>query len=360
MFVLRDVRPDDLDELERLAHHLNTLNLPADRQKLAATIAESQESFAGERPHHARQYVFVMEDTAAGRLIGTSMIIAQHGSFERPTVYFEVRQEQKYSQTLARYFVHQVLQLSFNYDGPTEIGGLILDPAYQGHGMKLGKLLSFMRFLFIGRRRDWFRDAIIAELLPELNPDGTSDLWECLGANFTELEYREADQLSRQNVEFIRSLFPQTPIYTALLPAHVREKIGVVGGPTRPVEKMLRSVGFEWDRSIDPFDGGPTFVCPTEECRLIQRTHEGMFAGSFQDAEEAEGEALVSVERPGARGFQATIARYRRAPRGYELHAPVAQALGLQPRETLGMLVLSGREIDDLWRGRWEDQGGEE
>ncbi|TXD32674.1 arginine N-succinyltransferase [Lujinxingia vulgaris] len=352
MIVLRDVHTDDLDQLERLAHHLNTLNLPASRDKLAAIIEESRLSFAGALPHHERQYVFVMEDVAAGRLIGTSMIIAQHGSFERPTVYFEVRQEQKYSQTLAKYFVHQVLQLTFNYDGPTEIGGLILDPAYQGHPMKLGKLLSFMRFLFIGRHRDWFREAIIAELLPELNPDGTSDLWECLGANFTELEYREADQLSRQNVEFIRSLFPQTPIYTALLPEHVREKIGVVGGPTRPVEKMLRSIGFEWDRSIDPFDGGPTFVCPTDSCRLIQRTHEAHFVGSFEQASQAEGELLVSVERPGDRAFAATVARYRRVPRGYELYQPDAALLGLAPDAAMGVMILSGDEIEDLWRGQ--------
>ena len=353
MFVLRDVHADDLDELERLAHHLNTLNLPASREKLAEIIEESCLSFSGALPHHRRQYVFVMEDVEAGRLIGTSMIIAQHGSFERPTVYFEVRPEQKYSQTLSKYFVHQVLQLTFNYDGPTEIGGLILDPEYQGHPMKLGKLLSFMRFLFIGRHPEWFREAIIAELLPELNADGTSDLWECLGANFTGLGYREADQLSRQNVEFIRSLFPQTPIYTSLLPEHVREKIGVVGGPTRPVEKMLRSIGFEWDRSIDPFDGGPTFVCATDTCRLIRRTHEAVFVDTFDDAEQGEGELLVSVERPGERAFAATIASYRRVPRGYELYLPQVEALGLRETDEIGGLILSGHEIDDLWGGRW-------
>lgn len=347
MFLLREVHPQDLDALERLAGYLNTLNLPADREVLERLIRRSRESFGGELAHSEREYVFgLIKDE---ELVGTCMIIAQHGTFERPAVYFNVLKEQKYSETLAKYFVHQVLQLSFNFDGATEIGGLILSPEYQGHPQKLGKLLSYVRFLFMGMNREYFRDQIVAELLPQLNPDGTSDLWECLGANFTDLTYREADRLSRENIEFIRSLFPKTPIYTALLPRHVREKIGVVGAPSRPVEKMLREIGFEWDRSIDPFDGGPTFVCETDQCRMIQRTHGACFSGPI--LEEAEGKALVAVERLHEEiRFQAVLADYRRTPAGYELSEAAVRALELGEGEEIGILPLSGVDIEDFYR----------
>lgn len=357
MFVLREVHDRDIDELEILASHLDTLNLPADRERLGALIKRSRKSFGGQLPHQDREYLFGM--TEGDRLVGTCMIIAQHGTFERPAVYFNIIPEQKYSRTLKKYFVHQVLQLSFNFDGSTEIGGLILDPELQGHPMKLGKLLSFVRFLFIGMNRDSFRDSITAELLPELNADGTSDLWECLGANFTELSYREADRLSRENVEFIRSLFPQTPIYTALLPKHVREKVGVVGAPTKPVEKMLRSIGFEWDRSIDPFDGGPTFVCRTDECRMVSRTHRSRFTGILT-GKGGEGRALVASdkERDEIR-FWATLCRYERTPTGYRIDERAAEALGVEEEQGIGILPLTGRDIEDFHRvnsdeGQWE------
>ncbi len=356
MYVLREVHPRDLDELLDVAFYLDTLNLPADRERLASLIEESRQSFSGELPPRKRNYVFVLN--SGEELVGTCMIIGQHGTFERPAVYFKIVEEQKYSRTLDKFMVHTVLQLTFEFDGATEIGGLVLDPDFQGHPMKLGKLLSFVRFLFIGMHREWFRDEIVAELLPQLNPDGSSDLWECLGANFTELDYREADRISRENIEFVRSLFPQTPIYTALLPQNVRDKIGVVGEPTKPVETMLRSIGFEWDRSIDPFDGGPSFVCPTDECRMVQRTHRSAVAGVL--VERGEGRALVAStkERDGIR-FRAVLADYERNPDGYALDAETITELGLEQGDDIGIMPLSGEDIEDFHRadsdeGEWK------
>ncbi len=352
MFQLREVRPDDLEGLYDVAQHLDTLNLPADRARLKETIEISRRSFAQSLPPHERTYLFGL--WSGDRFVGACMIIGQHGTFERPAVYFDIRDEQKYSRTLERHFVHKVLQLRFEFDGATEIGGLILHPEFQGHPMKLGKLLSYIRFLFIGMNREWFRDEIVAELLPQLNDDGTSDLWECLGKNFTDLEYRDADKMSRHNIEFVRSLFPQTPIYTAVLPKQVREKIGVVGGPTKPVEKMLRSVGFEWNKSIDPFDGGPTFVCRTDDCRMVQRTHRSQMAGLL--GEDWEGRAVVATEKglSGSR-FNAVLSAYRRVPEGYELDAECVEALALEKGDAIGILPLSGVDIEDMYKVNWED-----
>ena len=143
MFLLREVRPSDLDDMEALARRLNTLNLPPDRKVLKQLIESSRASFGHKFDDPSdREYVFVLRDLEHDRVIGTCMIIAQHGTYERPSVYFNVRQEQKYSSTLAKHFVHQVLQLSFNFDGPTEIGGLILHPEYRGHALRLGKAYS--------------------------------------------------------------------------------------------------------------------------------------------------------------------------------------------------------------------------
>ncbi len=59
MFLLRDVAPADLDGLQKAAVHLDSVNLPDDREALAAIIERSRASFAGELPAGDRCFVFV-------------------------------------------------------------------------------------------------------------------------------------------------------------------------------------------------------------------------------------------------------------------------------------------------------------
>src|SRR5439155_13856470 len=113
------------------------------------------------------------------------------------------------------------------------MGGLILLPEYRRNAEALGKALSYVRFLFIRMHRPLFRDQVLSELLPPLEPDGTSKLWEALGRHFTGLTYQEADRLSKDNKEFIHALFPDDPIHTELLPEAVRAIIVQVGEETK-------------------------------------------------------------------------------------------------------------------------------
>lgn len=351
MFLLREVRPSDLDDMEELARRLNTLNLPPDRKVLKRIIDASRASFGHkfDDPSEA-EYVFVLRDIDKDRVIGTCMIIAQHGSYERPSVYFNVREEQKYSSTVGKHFIHQTLQLSFNFDGPTEIGGLILHPDYRGNPLKLGKLLAFVRFLYIGMHPTLFRDEIVAELLPPLNPDGTSDLWDALGRQFTGLDYMTADKLSRENIEFIRNLFPFFPLYSALLPPAVAEQIGQVGAPTKPVEKMLRGIGFRWDHSIDPFDGGPTFRVPTQNCEAIRRVTWETFAGKLDpDREEPDGIAMIGFEYESRLvRFRATYGPYRRTEEGIRFYSEGIDRLRMKPGDRFGLLPFTGPGLGAL------------
>src|SRR5580698_7452908 len=122
--------------------------------------------------------------------------------------------------------------------------------------------------------REWFRDELLAELLPPLEPHGTSHLWNALGRKFTEMTYAEADRLSKKNKEFVKGLFPEGAIYASLLPQDAQDVIGKVGTQTRGVEKMLRRIGFQYAWRVDPFDGGPHFTAPTDDVKLVARTHE--------------------------------------------------------------------------------------
>jgi arginine N-succinyltransferase len=294
MFLIRESFEADVEQILEIAHHLDTVNLPADRGHIERIVARSTASFEETLPVAEREYLFVLEDLAARRLVGTSIIHAQHGTRRSPHVFLQVLEDERYSETLDRYLVHECLRLAYNYDGPTEIGGLILLPEYRGHSDSLGRFLSYTRFLFIAMHRSVFRDRVISELLPPLEPDGSSRLWNQLGQKFTGLTYSEADLLSKDNKEFIKSLFPHGLIYTSLFPQEVREVIGVVGPETKGVEKMLRRIGFEYARQIDPFDGGPHFIAETDRITLVRD------ARQVELTERSEGGAarwtIVAVE----------------------------------------------------------------
>ncbi len=351
MILMREVKPADLERLYKLAERLNTLNLPADRERLERIIQKSNDSFGGRYASlKDREYVFVMFDPRVDRLIGSCLIIAQHGTFARPSVYFQVRPQQMYSSTIERHFIHQTLQLTFDYDGPTEIGGLILDPEYRGHELKLGKLLSFVRFLYIGMHREWFRDEIVAELLPPLTEDGGSELWDYLGHHFTGLDYMTADRMSRENIEFIRALFPVTPLYTSLLPHRVSALIGEVGPKTKPVEKMLRDIGFAYNDHIDPFDGGPAFTVATGKCEPVTRTRREFFVGELAPDAPAHGRALIGYEYddPEVR-FRAAFVDYAQEYKGVRVRGEGLEKLLLEPGVPVGLLPLTGPDLRPLY-----------
>jgi arginine N-succinyltransferase len=170
-------------------------------------------------------------------------------------------------------------------------------------------LLSFVRFLYLACHRPAFRDEVLSELMPPLEADGTSLLWESLGRRFTGLSYQEADRLSQDNKEFIRTLFPQDPLYATLLPPHVQELIGQVGPNTRGVERMLLEIGFTYAHRIDPFDGGPHFHARTDSITLVRDTRAGRVAVAGRAATPAAAGAqqafLVARERATASLFRA-------------------------------------------------------
>ena len=303
-FLIRDIAPGDLDDFQKAAAHLDSVNLPDDRDALAQIIERSRRSFAAvvsgasEPAAKDRCYVFVAVERDSGQVVGTSMIFPQHGNRKAPHVYFDVLEEERYSETLDRHFAHRVLRIGYNYKGLTEVGGLVVRPEFRGHPERLGRLLMSVRFVYIARHRTVFRDDILSELMPPLEPDGTSLLWESLGRKFTGLSYQEADRLSQDNKEFIRTLFPQDPLYASLLPAHVQELIGQVGPETKAVEKMLREIGFSYAPRIDPFDGGPHFQARTDDITLVRATRVGRAAAATADAGGAAAvPLLVARER---------------------------------------------------------------
>lgn len=334
MFLLRDVQTSDLEELRRLAAVLDTVNLPNDPDELESMVELSTRSFAGRiRDPFERSYLFVLEDLRSGQLAGTSQVMAQHGTREAPHIFLDVFEREHYSSMLDRLFRHQVLQIGYNYEGHTEVGGLVVHPEYRGVE-KPGKQISFVRFLYVAMHRSRFHDTILAELMPPLQEGGRSLLWEAFGAKFTGISYKEADRLSRESKEFIQQLFPQGEVYTTLLPDEVQAVIGQVGPHTQGVRRMLEQIGFSYDQRIDPFDGGPHFSAKTSEITLVQEYRRARLLP--EPLERPWSERLVAVERPGEKQrFRAVRTPCRLEDDRACLPAKAREVLGIEPGDRI-------------------------
>lgn len=273
MFVIRNVRMDDMPELLRMSKTVHSNNLPPTERAMEQIIERAELSFAGEAGLEDRFFTFVLMDTGngnGGRVAGTSAIIARRGTPDFPRLFLKVRRHQHYSSDLQSGQVQLTVQLVCDHDGVTEVGGLILSPAYRGNQMRLGSFLSKARFGFIGQHPELFMDEVVAEVMGVLTPDGRTKLWDHLGRRFINLSYEEADAFSRTSKEFITSLFPKGEIHTSLLPAAARKLIGATSDDAIPALRMLERMGFQHVDEVDPFDGGPYLKARRDEISLVK------------------------------------------------------------------------------------------
>jgi arginine N-succinyltransferase len=308
VLILRPIAERDLDALVALAQQLDSMNLPSDREFLAGRIEGSLRAFAGRDPDwRTAVYVFVLEDTARARVVGTSTIIAKQGRPGMPYFWCAVTTEERRSQELGKRFVHTKLQLHSTEDGPTEVGGLILDPAYRRHPERCGKALSIVRFAYISLHPQRFEREVIAEMLSPFEAPGKNLLWDAFGARFTGLGYREADHLSSRSKQFIADLFPRDPVYATLFPKQVQAVIGQPNETAKAAVRILEKIGFRYLNQVDPFDGGPYYGALRDAITSVRERRALVLPGLLAEPVAGVEGPLALLAAEGAAGFRATV-----------------------------------------------------
>lgn len=306
MFLIRQARPEDHAGLLKLARELDSINLPTDGAELRRVIELSARSFAGRIRDHSRGvYLFCAEAAGTGRLAGASMIVAKHGTPQSPHYYLEMDSDERYSHALRKMFRHAYLRLRYSMDGPTELGGLIVTAAMRRHPERVGKQLSWVRFLYIAKHRARFESRVIAELLPPITPGYENAFWDHYGRRVTGMTFREADRLSIHDKQFIRELFPEAPLYTFLLPENVRDSLAAVGEQTRGAVRLLEQAGMRFLNHIDPFDGGPYYGAAVADLEPVKHYRRYRICSGASDRGQ-RGSYLIA--REDERGFRAVKA----------------------------------------------------
>ena len=303
MYVIRRAKVDDTTTLLKLAKMVHFINLPPDKEIISQKIVHSRNCFLklanakaepepepmpksiagigdertsveglGVSASHADLYMFVLEDMASGNVLGTSQTLAKMGGPGNPNFSYRLERREFFSESLQTGSTQMVAVLREDESGPSEIGGLIIQPSYRGHPKKLGWFLSIARFHFMGLHRTVFSDKVIAEMMAPITADSHSLLWDYLGRRFIPLSYDEADRFCQYSREFIATLLPREPLYLTLLPPAARAVIGEVGPETKSARRMLEKLGFVYNGIIDPFDGGPHLTAITDEISLVRET----------------------------------------------------------------------------------------
>ena len=337
MLLLRDVRKSDLPRLRSLAQVLNSVNLPADERALAGIVERSVRSFAGRIADPLRRsYVFVLEDPRRGRVLGTSMVIAQHGTRASPCTFLDVTERESYSSTLDRHFRHQVLSIGFHFDGPTEIGGLVVDPrarrrpraarqaalpgALPLHGDVPRPLPGHGARRAHAAAREGREEPVLGELRPRASPGSTT---------------RTPTSSRRRGKEFIQQLFPGGEFYATLLPPRVQRALGKVGRSTERARRMLARIGFRYVNRIDPFDGGPHYEAKLAEAPVVRGHRRLEVAAEPLEAGAGDPEVLAGVVRgAGPNRFRAVRTPARVRGRRVRIPRDAAACPGRLPRVT--------------------------
>lgn len=268
--IIRAAQEKDLQRLYEMAKRTGGgfTNLPPDKQALRSKLKRTEASFASEESGPSDQlYLMVLEDKATGDVLGTCQIFGQVGQ-RWPFYSYRIGTDSKRSEQLGRTFHAQVLMLSNDLNGCSEVGGLYLHPAARSGG--LGLLLSRSRYLFIAHHRHLFADHILAELRGVIDEAGSSPFWDGVAGRFFGMSFQDADEFNAlHGNQFIADLMPKHPIYIAMLPESARQVIGVPHPTGRAAMRMLENEGFTYDHYIDIFDGGPTMVGITDQLASI-------------------------------------------------------------------------------------------
>jgi arginine N-succinyltransferase len=335
-FIIRPAKTDDLQPIYEMAKRTGGgfTNLPPDRKALGAKLERSAAAFNSAGGDVVDDlYVFVLQNFATGEVRGTCQIFGLVGQ-KWPFYSYRIGALTQHSEELGRTFRADILNLSTDLEGTTEVGGLFLHPGERAGG--LGMLIARSRYLFIRNHRERFADRTIAELRGVIDEAGGSPFWDGVAGRFFGMNFQDADEFNaKHGNQFIADLMPKHPVYIAMLPESAKSVIGVPHPSGRAAMRMLENEGFAWESYVDIFDGGPTMTARTDQIRSIREATDVEVVKISADLGEHIGgeKKLVTVGR--LHDFKAAYGWTEARDGGVAIDEVSAAALGLSVGETI-------------------------
>lgn len=343
MMFIRPIERSDLPALVRFAHESGHgfTSLPKSEPQLQLRIERARQAFEhGPDARGDAGFLFVMEDSESGEVVGTSGIEARVGVDD--TIYhYHLSKVVHASRELGIHNTVDVLTLCNDYSNATEICTLFLTD--RARARRNGYLLSKFRFLFIALQPDLFADTVMAEMRGVSDDAGRSPFWGWLQKHFFSMPLADAvHRVGMGQKSFVAELMPKYPVYVSLLDEAAQAAIGQVHQQTAPALKLLQHEGFLWRGYIDPFDAGPTVEARRDTIRSVQNSIDATAEVVDRlDPEACEPTLLATSQYAGFRATLAAAQLQQQASGQLLMDAAVARVLGVGSGDAVRALPLS-------------------
>lgn len=335
-FKIRVAQESDLVHLYEMAKRTGGgfTNLPPDKKALAAKLERSAQGFARVGDEVADDlYVFVLENTATGHVMGTCQVFGQVGQ-KWPFYSYRITSHSQHSQELDRTFRAEILNLTTDLEGSSEVGGLFLHPAERSGG--IGMLLARSRYIFIRNHRARFAERTLAELRGVIDEKGGSPFWDGVAGRFFGMNFQEADEFNAvHGNQFIADLMPNYPVYIAMLPESARNVIGMPHPTGRAAMRMLENEGFRWEKYIDIFDGGPSMTVRTDDIRSVKEASDSKIVAVDDALGENKGGEKKLISTGKLTGFVAAYGHIEERGNDIAIDPEGAALLGVGEGDTI-------------------------
>ncbi|MGI5309625.1 arginine N-succinyltransferase [Rheinheimera sp. WS51] len=305
MLVIRPITKADFAALKQIAIESGHgfTSLPVNDQRLEQKISHAEQSIRSDVNQPGDQgYLFVLEDSETGEIVGTTGIEAAVGT-STPLYHFQQNTIVHHSAELNVFNQLRTLTLCNDYTGASEICTLFLRESYRRN--HAGRFLSKVRFLFMAEHPKRFSDRVIAEMRGAADDNGQPPFWHWLQKLFLTIDFPTADHLIGVGKKsFIAELMPRHPIYVGLLPETAQQVIGQVHQNTKPALKMLENEGFIHKGYIDLFDAGPTVEAQLKQIKSVAES----ISAPVRIA-EVSGDFTLAVANTQLEGFRASFSK---------------------------------------------------
>ncbi|WP_345814278.1 arginine/ornithine succinyltransferase subunit alpha [Paraburkholderia sp. PREW-6R] len=272
MLFVRPGRLADLDALEQMARTAQPVlhSLPHDRRALEARIALSEDSFRADVDFPGEEfYLFVLEESESGKLMGTASIVAAAG-YSDPFYAFRNDALIHASRELHVNRKIHALTMSHELTGKSRLAGYYIDPSLRGHAA--AHLMSRARMMYIAANRKRFTPEVFSLLLGVTDDSGVSPFWEAVGRKFFGRDFKDIEiESGGRSRTFIAEVMPTYPVYVPLLPEAAQRVLGEPDSKALLAYDIHLEEGFETDRYIDIFDAGPVLTAQVDRSACVAR-----------------------------------------------------------------------------------------
>ncbi|MGX9416920.1 arginine N-succinyltransferase [Vibrio sp. WJH972] len=273
MIVLRPAQPNDICYLERFANASGPLvsTLPESHTHLLGKVEQSKQSFAKAVTAPSNEsYLFVLEDSSTGRLLGTGGINALAGN-QAP--FYSYRTEFKIHASRKLNVNNRVKALILNHDlsDHSQLCSFYIDPEFAES--LYPSVITLGRLLYMSVAPQRFSDQWMAVLPGIFDEHGVAPFWEHVGRKFCDIDYSQVEYYnSTREKTFIVEMMPYHPLYVTLMHKEAQDVIGLIHERAALQNTLLTEQGFGPDNYVEIFDAGAILTARRKDILLTQQT----------------------------------------------------------------------------------------